>query len=30
MGLKGLEVYFSDHSTEQTRRYAELARATIC
>ena len=25
MGLKGLEVYFSDHSTEQTRRYAELA-----
>jgi predicted metal-dependent phosphoesterase TrpH len=26
MGLKGLEVYFSHHSPEQTRRYAELAR----
>jgi 3',5'-nucleoside bisphosphate phosphatase len=25
MGLKGLEVYFSDHTAEQTRRYAELA-----
>ncbi len=26
MGLKGLEVYFTDHSPEQTRRFAELAR----
>jgi predicted metal-dependent phosphoesterase TrpH len=26
MGLKGLEVYFSQHSMEQTHRYAELAR----
>ena len=26
MGLKGLEVYFSEHSPEQTRRYAELAQ----
>jgi len=25
MGLKGLEVYFTDHTPEQTRRYAELA-----
>jgi predicted metal-dependent phosphoesterase TrpH len=25
LGLKGLEVYFSDHSIEQTRRYASLA-----
>jgi hypothetical protein len=26
MGLKGLEVYFPQHSAEQTRRYADLAR----
>lgn len=26
MGLKGLEVHFTDHSAEQTRCYAELAR----
>lgn len=26
MGLKGLEVYFTDHTAEQTRRFAELAR----
>lgn len=26
MGLKGMEVYFSDHSADQTRRYAALAR----
>jgi predicted metal-dependent phosphoesterase TrpH len=26
MGLKGLEVYFSDHTPEQTRLYAELAK----
>ena len=26
MGLKGLEVVFPEHSPEQTRRYAELAR----
>jgi hypothetical protein len=26
MGLKGLEVYFTDHTPEQTRRYADLAR----
>lgn len=26
MGLKGLEVYFSEHSPEQTQRYAELAK----
>ena len=26
MGLKGMEVYFSGHSEEQTRRYAALAR----
>ena len=26
MGLKGMEVYFSAHSPEQTRRYAELAK----
>jgi hypothetical protein len=26
MGLKGLEVYFPQHSPEQTQRYAELAR----
>jgi 3',5'-nucleoside bisphosphate phosphatase len=26
MGLKGLEVYFSQHSPEQAREYAELAR----
>jgi predicted metal-dependent phosphoesterase TrpH len=26
MGLKGLEVIFPEHSPEQTRRYAELAR----
>jgi predicted metal-dependent phosphoesterase TrpH len=26
MGLKGIEVYFSEHTAEQTRRYAELAR----
>jgi hypothetical protein len=26
MGLKGLEVYFPQHSPEQTRRYAALAR----
>jgi len=26
MGLKGLEVYFSEHSPEQTRRFAELAQ----
>jgi predicted metal-dependent phosphoesterase TrpH len=26
MGLKGLEVYFSEHSIEQTHRYAELSR----
>jgi predicted metal-dependent phosphoesterase TrpH len=26
MGLKGLEVYFSAHTPEQTRRYAELAK----
>jgi 3',5'-nucleoside bisphosphate phosphatase len=25
-GLKGVEVYFSEHSPEQTNRYAELAR----
>lgn len=25
-GLKGIEVYFSEHSQEQTKRYAELAR----
>ena len=26
MGLKGLEVYFSEHSPEQTQRYTELAK----
>lgn len=26
MGLKGLEVYFSEHTPEQTHRYAELAK----
>lgn len=26
MGLKGLEVYFTDHTAEQTRRFADLAR----
>jgi predicted metal-dependent phosphoesterase TrpH len=26
MGLKGLEVYYPQHTPEQTRRYAELAR----
>ncbi len=26
MGLKGMEVYFSDHTPEQTLRYAELAK----
>jgi hypothetical protein len=26
MGLKGLEVYFTDHTAEQTLRYAELAK----
>jgi hypothetical protein len=26
MGLKGIEVYFPEHSAEQTRIYAELAR----
>jgi hypothetical protein len=25
MGLKGLEVFFTDHTAEQTRRFAELA-----
>ncbi|RPJ72662.1 MAG: PHP domain-containing protein [Desulfobacteraceae bacterium] len=25
MGLKGLEVYFTDHTPEQTRRFADLA-----